>query len=42
MNKVWNDLIKDNNLYGLESKQKFYHLNTFEMYNKILSLKIID
>jgi hypothetical protein len=26
----------------LESKQKFYHLNTFEMYNKISSLKIID
>ena len=42
MNKIWNDLIKDKNLCGLESKQKFYHLNTFEMYNKILSLKIID
>jgi N-acetyl-alpha-D-muramate 1-phosphate uridylyltransferase len=42
MNKVWNDLIKDKNLCGLESKQKFYHLNTFEMYNKISSLKIID
>ena len=42
MNKVWSDLIKDKNLYGLESKQKFYHLNTFEMYNKISSLKIID
>ena len=42
MNKVWSDLIKDKNLCGLESKQKFYHLNTFEMYNKISSLKIID
>jgi hypothetical protein len=42
MNKIWSDLIKDKNLYGLESKQKFYHLNTFEMYNKISSLKIID
>ena len=42
MNKIWRDLIKDKNLYGLESKQKFYHLNTFEMYNKISSLKIID
>jgi len=42
MNKIWNDLIKNKNLYGLESKQKFYHLNTFEMYNKISSLKIID
>ena len=42
MNKVWSDLIKDKNLCGLKSKQKFYHLNTFEMYNKISSLKIID
>jgi N-acetyl-alpha-D-muramate 1-phosphate uridylyltransferase len=42
MNKVWSNLIKDKNLCGLESKQKFYHLNTFEMYNKIFSLKIID
>tara|TARA_E500000178_G_C16841936_1_gene671002 strand:- start:9 stop:707 length:699 start_codon:yes stop_codon:yes gene_type:complete len=42
MNKVWNKLIKDKNLLGLESNQKFYHLNTFEMYKKILSLNIID
>ena len=42
MNTVWSDLIKDKNLCGLESKQKFYHLNTFEMYNKISNLKIID
>jgi MurNAc alpha-1-phosphate uridylyltransferase len=42
MNKVWSDLIRNKNLCGLESKQKFYHLNTFEMYNKISSLKIID
>ena len=42
MNKVWSNLIKDKNLCGLESKQKFYHLNTFEMYNKISNLKIID
>jgi MurNAc alpha-1-phosphate uridylyltransferase len=42
MNKIWSDLTKDKNLYGLESKQKFYHLNTFKMYNKISSLKIID
>ncbi len=42
MNKVWNKLIKDKNLYGLESNQKFYHLNTFDMYKKILSLNIID
>ena len=42
LNKIWGDLIKDKNLNGLESKQKFYHLNTFEMYNKISGLKIID
>jgi MurNAc alpha-1-phosphate uridylyltransferase len=42
MNKVWNKLIKDKNLHGLESNQKFYHLNTFEMYKKILNLNIID
>ncbi len=42
MNKVWNKLLKDRNLLGLESNQKFYHLNTFNMYKKILSLNIID
>ena len=42
MNKVWNKLIKDKNLQGLESNQKFYHLNTFDMYKKISSLSIID
>ena len=42
MNKIWNKLIKDKNLQGLESNQKFYHLNTFDMYKKILSLNIID
>ena len=41
MNKIWNDLIKKNDLYGMESKQKFYHLNTFEMYKKISNLNII-
>ena len=42
LNKVWNRLIKDKNLLGLESNQKFYHLNTFDMYRKIQSLNIID
>ena len=42
MNKVWNRLIKDKNLLGLESNQKFYHLNTSAMYRKIQSLNIID
>ena len=42
MNKIWNYLIEKNSLIGNESKQKFYHLNTKEMYDKISNLKIID
>jgi N-acetyl-alpha-D-muramate 1-phosphate uridylyltransferase len=42
MNKIWNYLIQNNSLIGAESKQKFYHLNTKEMYEKILSSNIID
>ena len=42
MNEVWNKLIKDKNLQGLESNQKFYHLNTYDIYKKIVSLNIID
>ena len=42
LNKVWDKLIKDKNLLGLESNQKFYHLNTSDMYKKIQSLNIID
>tara|TARA_B100000900_G_C20426221_1_gene653034 strand:+ start:169 stop:867 length:699 start_codon:yes stop_codon:yes gene_type:complete len=42
MNKIWNKLILEKDLIGLESKQKFYHLNTIEMYKKINDLKIID
>ena len=42
LNKIWDKLIKDKNLLGLESNQKFYHLNTFDMYRKIKSLNIID
>ena len=38
MNEVWAKLISENNLYGLESNQKFYHLNTLEMFEKISSL----
>ena len=42
MNKVWNKLIKNKKLLGLESNQKFYHLNTFDMYKKIINLNLID
>ena len=42
MNEVWTKLINENNLGGLESNQKFYHLNTLEMFKKISSLSSID
>ena len=42
MNEVWAKLISDNNLGGLQSNQKFYHLNTLEMFEKISSLFSID
>jgi len=42
MNEVWAKLISEKNLGGLESNQKFYHLNTFEMFEKISSLSSID
>ncbi len=42
MNKIWDKLIKEKNLQGLESMHKFYHLNTLEMYKKVLSLNITD
>tara|TARA_Y100000996_G_scaffold321423_1_gene257548 strand:+ start:4923 stop:5618 length:696 start_codon:yes stop_codon:yes gene_type:complete len=42
MNRIWDNLIQDRSLIGVESKQKFYHLNTKEMYEKILKLNIID
>ena len=42
MNEVWTKLISENNLGGFESNQKFYHLNTVEMFEKISSLSPID
>ena len=42
MNEVWDKLIGVNKLYGLESKLKFYHLNTENMYKKISNLDITD
>ena len=42
MNEVWNNLISNNKISGLESSQKFYHLNTEEMYNKISNLNFTD
>ena len=42
MNNIWNNLIANNFLIGIESNQKFYHLNTKEMHDKILNLNITD
>ena len=42
MNNIWNKLIANNSLNGMESNQKFYHLNTFDMYKKIQSLNVTD
>ena len=42
MNKIWNDLIANKELCGIESNLKFYHLNTHEMYLKISNIKITD
>jgi MurNAc alpha-1-phosphate uridylyltransferase len=42
MNKIWDKLIYDKNLAAIESSEKFYHLNTKETYDKLLSLNIID
>ena len=42
MNNIWNNLIANNFLIGIESNQKFYHLNTKEIHDKILNLNITD
>ena len=34
--QIWNDLIKENKLFGFESKNKFYHVTDLEIYNKLL------
>ena len=40
MNDIWNNLIINNSLIGIKSNQKFYHLNTKEMYDKIINFNI--
>ena len=42
MNKIWNDLITNKELYGIESNLMFYHLNTHEIYLKITNAQITD
>ena len=42
MNAIWDILIQKGNLIGIESHQKFYHVNTKHTYDQILKLKSID
>jgi len=42
MNDAWNNLIENNSLIGIESNQKFYHLNAKAIYDKILNLNTTD
>ena len=40
MNEVWDDLMKNNQLLGVTSRQKFFHINSYKVYKK-LNKKII-
>lgn len=40
MNKVWNDLIKNKDLIGIKSKQKFFHINNYKIYKKLYKKKL--
>jgi len=35
INKVWNNLIQNKKLYGLESKNDFLHVSTLDIYKKL-------
>ncbi len=41
MNKVWNELIRERNLIGVTSQNKFFHINNYKIYKK-LNKKVID
>ena len=34
--KIWNELIKDQKLYGFESLNEFIHITNLEIYNKLI------
>ena len=42
MNEIWNDLIAEKNILALKSEQKFYHLNSKNVYEKLIKKKFID
>ena len=33
--EIWNELIKKNNLFGIDCKNKFYHIKDLEIYNRL-------
>ena len=39
ISRIWNELIKKNELYGYESFEKFYHLTSLEVYKELLKNK---
>jgi len=36
ISEVWNQLVSENELYGYESVESFYHLTNLEVYNELL------
>ena len=36
MNEVWDDLIKNKKLIGIKSRQKFFHINSYKIYKKLI------
>lgn len=42
MNDIWNDLIVEKNILALKSNQKFYHLNSINVYEELLKKNVID
>jgi MurNAc alpha-1-phosphate uridylyltransferase len=39
ISRIWNELIKKNELYGYESFEEFYHLTSLEVYEELLKNK---
>ncbi len=42
MNEIWDNLILEENILGLKSKNKFYHLNSKNIHEELSKNKIID
>ena len=42
MNVVWNKMVEEKKLLGLESNQTFLHVNNFKIYEELTKLKFID